>query len=130
MNYTKTIKGNNVLYKIEGNLGYDSIDEIDRLRMDINNTSFKGKYNFIWDFKSCPILSEPGIAAIILCVSITMKTNKKTFLCGLNRENLEMIKSFDLDKQVVLLENTKQALGIEDNNPEILNFSEKAIKWI
>ncbi len=130
MKFKKIIQGKNVIYSIEGNMGYDSLFEIDHLRLDIKNTALKGAYNFIWDLHACPIISEPGLAAIVMSISQTMRSNTETVIFGVNNENLEVLKSFHMDNQIRLAENLTHALGEKQRETEILDFPDNVIDWI
>ncbi len=130
MIFRKTVKGNNLIYKIEGNMSFDSISSIDRLRLDIKNTSMKGRYNYIWDLSACPIISEPGVSAIVMTISIAMRTNNETILCGLNDENFELLKSFHIINQLRIFDTVETVFDENYEQPEILEFPENGIEWI
>lgn len=130
MKFSKLVSGDNVIYRIEGNMSFDNHDSVERLRLDIKNTSSKQKYNFIWDLKSCAIIDETGLAAIVMTIAHAIRNNTNTVLCCINEQNLEILKSFHLDTQVKFCEDVSHATGDNNAEIEILDFPENGIDWI
>ena len=117
MKFQKKMIADNIVYQIDGDLTITNFFVVDRLCVDIRNSSKLGGYNFIWDLSNASLVDSTGLSVIAISIASAMRDGKKVKLCGINPDNSRLLKISKMGTNIEQYNNLNEAL--EEISPDI-----------
>ncbi len=115
MKFQKKLIADNILYIVEGDLSVTNFFVVDKLCVDIRNSSKIGGYNFIWDLSKTNLVDSTGLSVIAITIASAMRDGKKVKLCGVNPDNARLLRISKMGSNIEQYNHLDEALDTVAN---------------